>query len=192
MRAAGLLHLGLMFAAYPLVRPYSSENGAAGAEAFASPACVVAHCFAMFGFMAWGIVVLYTGRRSEFAIITTWIGVGLVLPYYGVETFALHTLGVESLATSTPTLIDLAGPIRYSIVQTVMFGLGLILIAMGAVAFALRNRYATALAAGFVLFLPQFYAPPALRIAHGLLFALGAIVAARALAGTPTEDSAKG
>lgn len=181
MRAAALLFLGLVFAAYPIFRPYSSETGSAGAQAFASPAWVVAHCFAMLGFVVWGLVVLYSGRRSDLAIIATWIGVGLVLPYYGAETFALHALGVESATTSTPALIDLADPIRYSPVQTVMFGLGLMLIAVGAVAFALRNRYATVLAVGFVLFLPQFYAPPTLRIAHGLLIALGAIIAARAV-----------
>lgn len=189
MRIAALVLLGLMFAAYPILRPYSSETGTAGAQAFASPAWVAAHCFAMLGFMMWGLVVLYTGRRSDLAIITTWIGVGLVLPYYGAETFALHALGNESVATSTPAFIDLADPMRYSLVQTVMFGLGLVLIAVGAVAFALRNRYATVLAAGFVLFLPQFYAPPSLRIAHGLLIALGAIMTARAVTGTLTEDA---
>ena len=114
--------------------------------------------------------------------MTTWIGVGLVLPYYGAETFALHALGVDAVQNANPGLIDLADPIRYSLVQSVMFGLGLVLIGVGLVAFALRNRYAVVLAAGFVLFLPQFYTPPAVRIAHGVLIAVGAIVAARAVA----------
>ena len=179
MRAASFLLVGFLFASYSIVRPYSSETGSAGAEAFASWTWVLAHCFAMLGFVVWGIVVLYSGRRSDPAIITTWVGVGLVLPYYGAETFALHALGVESVEMSTPTLIDLADPIRYSVAQSVMFGLGLVLIAVGAVAFAHRNRYAAVLATGFVLLLPQFYAPPAVRIAHGLLIAVGAIVAAK-------------
>ena len=35
-----------------------------------------------------------------------------------------------------------------------------------------------AFAAGFVLFLPQFYATPTLRIAHGVLVAVGCVVLA--------------
>ncbi len=182
MRAALYLFIGLMFALYPALRPYSNEVGSAGVDAFASSSWVLAHTFAMLGFIALGLAVLFGGRRSDPAVVTTWIGVGLVLPYYGAETFALHALGVDAAANSNPDLIDLADPIRYSPVQSVMFGLGLVSIAVGLVIFALRNRYAMVLAAGFILFLPQFYAPPALRIAHGLLIAVGAIIAARAVA----------
>ncbi|OZC97281.1 hypothetical protein CH275_24255 [Rhodococcus sp. 06-235-1A] len=184
MRAALYLFVGIMFAAYPALRPYSSEVGSAGADAFASSNWVLAHTFAMFGFVALGLAVVYGGRRSDPAVVATWIGVGLVLPYYGAETFALHALGVDAAANSNPGLIDLADPIRYSTVQMVMFGVGLVSIAAGLVIFALRNRYAMVLAAGFVLFLPQFYTPPAVRIAHGLLIAVGAIIAARAVAGS--------
>ena len=184
MRAALYLFIGLMFALYPALRPYSEEVGSAGADAFASASWVLSHTFAMLGFIALGLAVLYGGRRSDLAVITTWVGVGLVLPYYGAETFALHALGVEAAANANPGLIDLADPIRYSLVQSVMFGFGLVLIAVGLVMFALRNRYAMVLAIGFVLFLPQFYTPLAARIAHGLLIAVGAILAARAVAGS--------
>ncbi|MFI8568484.1 hypothetical protein ACIGGF_18195 [Rhodococcus sp. NPDC078407] len=184
MRTALYLFIGLMFALYPALRPYSDEVGSAGADAFASASWVLSHTFAMLGFIALGLAVLYGGRRSDLAVISTWVGVGLVLPYYGAETFALHALGVEAAANANPGLIDLADPIRYSLVQSVMFGFGLVLIAVGLVMFALRNRYAMVLAIGFVLFLPQFYTPPAARIAHGLLIAVGAILAARAVAGS--------
>ncbi|WP_032380257.1 hypothetical protein [Rhodococcoides fascians] len=189
MRAALYLFIGLMFALYPALRPYSDEVGSAGADAFASSSWVLAHTFAMLGFIALGLAVLYGGRRSDPAVVTTWIGVGLVLPYYGAETFALHALGVDAAANSNPGLIDLADPIRYSIVQSTMFALGLVSIAVGLVIFALRNRYATVLAAGFVLFLPQFYTPPAVRIAHGILIAVGAIIAARAVAGSSVRPA---
>nr|WP_314144633.1 hypothetical protein [uncultured Rhodococcus sp.] len=190
MRVALYLFVGVMFAAYPALRPYSDEVGSAGADAFASSNWVLSHTFAMLGFIALGLTVLYAGRRSDLAVVTTWIGVGLVLPYYGAETFALHALGVDAARNANPGLIDLADPIRYSLVQSVMFGLGLVLIAVGLVAFALRNRYAAVLAAGFVLFLPQFYTPPAVRIAHGVLIAVGAIIAARAVA-EKSVDSAQ-
>ncbi|MGB6276219.1 MAG: hypothetical protein WBF80_12545, partial [Rhodococcus sp. (in: high G+C Gram-positive bacteria)] len=183
------LFVGVMFAAYPALRPYSDEVGSAGADAFASSNWVLSHTFAMLGFVALGLTVLYGGRRSDLAVVTTWIGVGLVLPYYGAETFALHALGVDAVHNANPGLIDLADPIRYSLVQSVMFGLGLVLIAVGLVAFALRNRYAAVLAAGFVLFLPQFYTPPAVRIAHGVLIAVGAILAARAVANRSVDSA---
>ena len=189
MRVALYLFLGVMFAAYPALRPYSDEVGSAGADAFASSSWVLSHTFAMLGFVALGLTVLYGGRRSDLAVVTTWIGVGLVLPYYGAETFALHALGVDAVQNANPGLIDLADPIRYSLVQSVMFGLGLVLIAVGLVAFALRNRYAEVLAAGFVLFLPQFYTPPAVRIAHGVLIAVGAILAARAVANRSVDSA---
>ncbi|MGF0313858.1 hypothetical protein [Rhodococcus sp. IEGM1428] len=189
MRAALYLFIGLSFALYPALRPYSDEVGSAGADAFASSSWVLAHTFAMLGFIALGLAVLYGGRRSDPAVVTTWIGVGLVLPYYGAETFALHALGVDAAANSNPGLIDLADPIRYSIVQSTMFALGLVSIAVGLVLFALRNRYAMVLAAGFVLFLPQFYTPPAVRIAHGILIAVGAIIAARAVAGSSVRPA---
>ncbi|MCJ0977687.1 hypothetical protein MTX35_08235 [Rhodococcus sp. ARC_M12] len=189
MRTALYLFVGVMFAAYPVLRPYSDEVGSAGVDAFASSNWVLAHTFAMLGFIALGLLVLYAGRRSDVAVVTTWIGVGLVLPYYGAETFALHALGVEAAQTSNPGLIELADPIRYSLVQSVMFGLGLVLIAVGLVVFALRNRYAMVLAAGFVLFLPQFYTPPAVRIVHGLLIAVGAILAARSVAGRSVDSA---
>ncbi|MEH6795434.1 MAG: hypothetical protein V7694_14995 [Rhodococcus sp. (in: high G+C Gram-positive bacteria)] len=189
MRTALYLFVGVMFAAYPALRPYSDEVGSAGVDAFASSNWVLAHTFAMLGFIALGLLVLYTGRRSDLAVVSTWIGVGLVLPYYGAETFALHALGVEAAQTSNPGLIELADPIRYSLVQSVMFGLGLVLIAVGLVVFALRNRYAMVLAAGFVLFLPQFYTPPAVRIVHGLLIAVGAILAARSVAGRSVDSA---
>ena len=189
MRTALYLFVGVMFAAYPALRPYSDEVGSAGVDAFASSNWVLAHTFAMLGFIALGLLVLYAGRRSDVAVVTTWIGVGLVLPYYGAETFALHALGVDAAQTSNPGLIELADPIRYSLVQSVMFGLGLVLIAVGLVVFALRNRYAMVLAAGFVLFLPQFYTPPAVRIAHGLLIAVGTILAARSVAGRSVDSA---
>ncbi|OZC90696.1 hypothetical protein CH254_07175 [Rhodococcus sp. 06-412-2C] len=189
MRAALYLFIGLMFALYPALRPYSDEVGSAGVDAFASSSWVLAHTFAMLGFIALGLAVLFGGRRSDPAVVATWIGVGLVLPYYGAETFALHALGVDAAANSNPGLIDLADPIRYSIVQATMFALGLVSIAVGLVIFALRNRYAMVLAAGFVLFLPQFYTPPAVRIAHGILIAVGAIIAARAVAVGPVRPA---
>jgi hypothetical protein len=40
-------------------------------------------------------------------------------------------------------------------------------------------------ALGFALFIPQFWAPPAVRIAHGVLVAAGCVILALTLALTP-------
>jgi hypothetical protein len=70
--------------------------------------------------------------------------------------------------------------------QVTLFGVGLLLLALAAVLAAiavarsgmLARLSGLALAAGFVLFLPQFYATPTLRIAHGALVAVGCVVLA--------------
>lgn len=179
--AALLVGTGVLFAIYPILRPYSSELGRAGADAFASPLWIAAHVSAMIGFttLVLALRALNVGTAAD---VTTLIGVALVLPYYGAETFALNVLGADALDTGNYAVMDLAEPIRYGMTQSVMFGVGLVAIAVGAVLAA--RRFACwqgwVFAAGFVLFLPQFFAPPWMRIAHGLLILAGAaLLAAR-------------
>ncbi|SNS64812.1 hypothetical protein [Rhodococcoides kyotonense] len=168
---------GILFALYPILRPYSTETGPAGAEAFASPLWVAAHVCAMIGFLT---LVLAVRQLADSMTPVLLIGVGLVLPYYGAETFALHELGREAQDTGSYALIDLAEPIRYGPTQTVMFGAGLILIAVATVLVARRigGWQVYVFAAGFALFLPQFFLPPWLRVAHGLLILAGCLLVA--------------
>lgn len=176
-----LASTGVLFAIYPILRPYSSEVGRAGADAFASPLWIAAHVSAMIGFITL-VLALRALNVGTVADVTTLVGVGLVLPYYGAETFALNVLGTDALDTGDYTVVDLAEPIRYGLTQSVMFGVGLVAIATGAVLAARRSAcwQGWVFAAGFVLFLPQFFAPPWLRIAHGLLILAGAaLLAAR-------------
>ncbi|GGG22116.1 hypothetical protein GCM10007304_39920 [Rhodococcoides trifolii] len=175
---------GVLFLAYPVVRPYSDETGLEGARAFASNQWVPAHLFAMLGFIAAASAVAAIGSRVTG--VTMLLGTGLVLPYYGAEAFSLHAIGTRALSESDLNLMSLADPIRYGAVQATMFAAGLVLLAVGAVSLAVstwsRWRWFTIpFAAGFVLFLPQFYGPPPVRIAHGVLMLLGcALVAYRA------------
>ncbi|WP_338886587.1 hypothetical protein [Rhodococcus sovatensis] len=177
--AALLVGAGVLFAIYPILRPYSSELGRAGADAFASPLWIVAHVSAMIGFITL-VLALRALNVGTAADVTTLIGVALVLPYYGAETFALNVLGADALDTGNYGAMDLAEPIRYGMTQSVMFGVGLVAIAIGA--FLVARRVACwqgwVFAAGFVLFLPQFFAPPWMRIAHGLLILAGAVLLA--------------
>lgn len=174
-----LASTGVLFAIYPILRPYSSEVGRAGADAFASPLWIAAHVSAMIGFITL-VLALRALNVGTVADVTTLVGVGLVLPYYGAETFALNVLGTDALDTGDYGVVDLAEPIRYGMTQSVMFGVGLVAIAIGAVLAARRSAcwQGWVFAAGFVLFLPQFFAPPWMRIAHGLLILAGAALLA--------------
>lgn len=77
--------------------------------------------------------------------------------------------------------LGLADAIRFGPTQVVMFGAGLALLAAGgilAAAYVWRSgilpRWSgVPLGAGLVLFLPQFFTAPPVRIAHGLLVAAG-------------------
>lgn len=186
---AALLLAGLLFVLYPTVRPYGDADPATAAAAFASGAWLLAHLSAVVGFilLPLGLIAVraVTGRGATAgaAFVVTWIGAGLVLPYYGAEVFALHAVG---RAGGPLTLVD---AVRNGPVQITEFGVGLLLLAVGTVLAAvavwrsgvLARWSAVPLAAGFVLFLPQFYAPPALRIAHGVLVAVGCFLLAAEL-----------
>ena len=160
---------GVLFLLYPVLRPWHDETTTSGAAAaMGSTAWVVAHLCAMLGFVLVALALLDIHRPSA---ITFWIGAGLTLPYYGAEDFGLHAIAAQ------PNLVDLAGSVRYNPVAITMFGLGLLTMAAGAVMVAIRLRTVPAIlfATGFVLFLPQFFAPPAVRIVHGVLLAVGCV-----------------
>ena len=151
----------------------------------------MAHLSAVAGFVLLPLGLLavraVTGRGAlaGAAFVATWIGVGLVLPYYGAEVFALHAIARSGDAN----VLGLVDAVRNGPVQITEFGVGLLLLAVGTVLAAvavwrsgtLARWSAVPLAAGFVLFLPQFYGPPALRIAHGVLVAVGCFLLAAEL-----------
>ena len=66
-----------------------------------------------------------------------------------------------------------------------MFAAGLLLIAVGAVLFARRDRSATLLSFALVTYLPQFFVAPQLRVAHGVVLFAGAAWWAWSLVRTP-------
>ncbi|HZD87038.1 MAG TPA: hypothetical protein VE088_03425 [Gaiellaceae bacterium] len=41
-------------------------------------------------------------RRPLRALVLTWLGVGLTIPYYGAEAFGLHAVGQRALAQNYP------------------------------------------------------------------------------------------
>lgn len=195
---AALASAGLLFAAYPLVRPYTDETTMAGARAMASSAWVAAHSFAILGFVLLVVALpdalAHSGVRratNQRASLVAGLGAGLVLPYYGAETFGLHAIGQEVVARNDLGLLALTNSVRYQPIAIAAFGVGLVLLATaggmigvglwqsgGELRSAAVRWGGVLVAAGLVLFLPQFFAPAPLRIGHGLLMALGCVVLA--------------
>jgi hypothetical protein len=186
MSRIALAVAGLLFLLYPAFRPWTDETTAAGAfEAMSSNAWVLSHLFAMVGFLLVSLALL--GLRELVgirAVAVTWVGAGLTLPYYGAEDFGLH-----GAATQGDNLLAVAEAVRYNPVAVTCFGLGLVLLAVGAVLVAVAvwqsgtvDKYSgLAFAAGFVLFLPQFFTPAPVRIAHGVLMLIGLVWLAMAV-----------
>lgn len=177
---------GVLFLLYPAVRPWTDETTVDGArEAMASGAWVAAHAFAMIGFILVPLALLALRESIGLApVVVMSAGAGLVLPYYGAEDFGLH-----AAATHGGDLLAIAEATRFDPVAMTMFGAGLLLLAAGAIMVAVAIWRTGALprtsgilfAAGFALFLPQFFAPAPVRIAHGVLMLAGLLWLAVAL-----------
>jgi len=180
---------GLLFVLYPAIRPFSSESGLPGAAAFGSTAWVVAHSLAIVAFilLALGLLGVYLALQQTaveapmlVAVVVSWIGVGLTLPFYGAEVFGLHAIGQAALKKNDAGLVGLASDVRGE--PGIWFiVIGLLLLAVGITVFAVaawRSRVLTRwigvpLAVGFALYLPQFTTAQPVRVAHGLLIAVG-------------------
>lgn len=181
-----LIGAGLLFAVYPAVRPYADDGTAAALAAFGSERWVLAHVSAMVGFVLMGLA-LYRIRTAAVAATLWALGAGLLLPYYGAEAFALNAVG--RAGGEPDASLALVDEIRNRAVQMTMFGVGLVLVSVAAVVLAVTlwrsgaaGRWAgVPLALGFVAFIPQFYAAPWVRIADGVLIAVGVAVLAEGL-----------
>jgi len=171
---------GVLFLLYPVLRPWTDETTTSGAhEAMSSDAWVWAHFVAMLGFILVPLALL--GLRHVVGLVPAavmWVGAGLTLPYYGAEDFGLH-----GAATKGGNLLDVAEAVRYNPIAITIFGVGLVTLAVGAVLVAvavwrdgtIQKYSAVVFAAGFVLFLPQFFTPAPVRIAHGVLMLVGLV-----------------
>jgi hypothetical protein len=197
--AVAVAGAGALFVAYPALRPWHDEDTVAGATAsMSSTAWVAAHFFAMLGFilMPLGLLAVRAAladTRAEpaalVAAVLAWMGSGLTLPYYGAEDFGLH--GIAGPHGRGADLLAVADDVRYQPVAVTIFGAGLLFIAVAAIVAAvavwrsgvLPKASAVLFAAGFALFLPQFFGPAAVRIGHGVLVGVGSIVLAAALWG---------
>ena len=198
--AAAFALAGLLFVLYPAIRPFSSEVGMDGARAFASSSWVVAHSLgiAAFVLVALGALGLHLrlretagAGRTSVAVSMIWIGAGLTLPYYGAEAFGLHALGQHVLSHNDPAAVQpLAHAIRWGagiwfvVVGLLQLAVGSILLAAAVWRSGVFARWsAIPLAAGLLLYLPQFGASQPLRVTHGMLMLAGCFWLAREIAG---------
>ncbi|GCE12726.1 hypothetical protein [Tengunoibacter tsumagoiensis] len=189
--AVAFVVAGILLVLYPLLRPFSDETSLQGAHAFASPLWLLAHLLAVVGFILTTLgllglsrVLQNTGveRLMSLALIMTWIGVGLILPYYGAEVFALNVIGQEVVRQQNLALMPLVNAIRFG-PAVYVFAVGLLFLAIGPILAAIAiwrsgvvfKWSGIPFALGFALYLPQFFGDQPIRVLHGLLLTLGCI-----------------
>jgi hypothetical protein len=189
--AVSLVVAGILFVLYPAIRPFSDETSLSGATAFASPEWLLAHMLGMLGFtlIGLGMLDLYFALRETQverltfgSLVVGWLGISLTLPYYGGEAFGLHAIGQEALKQHSAALVSLADVVRGG-PQEVMFGMGLLLLGVSAVMVAIAIWRSGVLprwsgvpfALAFALYIPQFFGNQPIRVAHGLLVAIGCL-----------------
>ncbi len=192
LSAVALAVAGIFFVLYPAIRPFSDEASLQGAAAFASTEWLVAHILAIIAFtlLPLGLLGLHSSvqhtiaeRQGYWAVVLSLIGIGLTLPFYGGEAYGLHAIGEAAISQQSATLLNLADVVR-SGAGLVVFLVGLLLLAIASViaAIAIWNsdgRYSKwsgiPFAIGAGLYIPQFFWTQPLRVAHGVLVAIGCL-----------------
>lgn len=189
--ALALAIAGIFFIIYPALRPFSDETSLEGAAAFGSGAWLASHMLAMvaFTFVALGLHSLYSSvqgaaeeARGYAAFVLGLIGAGFTLPFYGGEAYGLHAIGQEAARQQSAALLSLAGIVRSG--PGLLLGMvGLLLLAAAAILAAIILWRSPAyskwsgipFAVGFALYIPQFFGTQPLRVAHGVLVAIGCL-----------------
>lgn len=199
-RSIVLFIAAVSFAIYPVLRGFGSETGVTGAQHYASTTWVAAHVAAMVGFVALVVVLRIdaTDQRRRTTELLGWISVALLLPYYGAEAYGLNALGRWVLDGGDPTSMSVADDFRFAPVPITIFAAGWILLAWVAIrmirdhvgSIRLERVGVWMTAAGLLLFLPQFFAPGTVRIAHGVILAVGLAIWAVSGYAAPSDISA--
>lgn len=191
LSAVALVVAGIFFVVYPALRPFSDEASLEGALAFASARWLAAHMLAMVAFtlVGLGMLGLHASLRSAVAerlgyraLVLGLVGIGLTLPFYGGEAYGLHAIGREAVRQGAASLLGLAATVR-SGAGLVFFLVGLLLLAAAAVTVAAAvwrsGTYSkwsgVPFAVGFALYIPQFFWTQPVRVAHGVLVAIGCL-----------------
>lgn len=174
---------GVGFLSFVLLRPWGDKTGdpARAAAAFADPAWVLAHSLGMAAWVAFAAALVLTGGARTAGLAG--LGVAALLPFYGAEAFGVHALATT---VSDPRVVGSGvEALRGDPIASTAFGVGLLLTAVAAMLAARaagggRGQRAVRwiAAAGIATYLPQFFAPPGVRIAHGVVLGLALIALA--------------
>jgi hypothetical protein len=134
----------MFFVLFPVVRPFFDESSLQAALQFASSAWVIAHSLGMGAFilLALGFLGVHISlqetraeRRAFWALVLSWIGAGLTLPFFGAEAFGLQVIGRAVVDRNDPTLIPLVNSIRFG-PGLVFIGTGLLLVGVASIMLA--------------------------------------------------------
>jgi len=191
LSSTALAIAGILFVLYPALRPFSDEVSLQGAAAFASSNWLLAHILAMvtFTLLPIGLLGLFlslqetvVNRLGYWALVLAMVGVGLTLPFYGGEAYGLHAIGQEALRQQSADVLDIAAVVRAGTGLSI-FLIGLILLAISAILVAIMvgksGKYSkwsgVPLAVGVSLYIPQFFFAQPIRVAHGILVAIGCL-----------------
>ncbi len=115
-------------------------------------------------------------------VVLCWIGVGLALPFFGIEVYSLGVIGARAVAQKAPDLVALTQSIRVGL-GVWFFLVGLVLVALGAILIAIAVwRYGSLprwsgilLGIGLALYIPQFAFSQPIRVAHGAVLGIGCL-----------------
>ncbi|KRF13954.1 hypothetical protein ASG90_14195 [Nocardioides sp. Soil797] len=186
---------GLAFIAYPALRPWGEETGAAGAATFDSTAWPIAHTLGMVGFVALAFALRsaaadlpwqWSGQPVRRAESRMWVAVALLLPYYGAEAYGLHAVGGYAVQQGDPGVIDVADSFRFAPLPMTVFALGLLTLVLvgGRLAHGmwrtgtLGRTGGLLTGLGLATYLPQFFLGAELRIMHGVVLGVGLLIIA--------------
>ncbi|WP_052487357.1 hypothetical protein [Gordoniibacillus kamchatkensis] len=104
------------------------------------------------------------------------------LPFYGAEVFGLHAIGKEAVEQHNAALVSLANEVRFGPgIGFILFGLLLTAVGSIMIAYAIwKSRFmpkwsGIPFGLGFLLYIPQFVGTQPIRVAHGLLVAVGCL-----------------
>jgi hypothetical protein len=200
LSAVLLILSGILLTLFPVVRPFFDESTLQGAAEFASARWVIAHALGMGGFimLSLGFLGLYLllkptklEGRTFVALVLSWIGTGLTLPFFGAEAFGIQVIGHAAVIQNSTALLTLVNSVRFG-PGIVFIGSGLLMIAVASIVFAtavwqskiLPKWSGLPIAIGFVVYIPQLQGAPffqPIRIAVGLLITAGCIWVARGM-----------
>jgi hypothetical protein len=189
--SSALAIAGVLFVLYPALRPFSDETSLQGAAAFASSNWLLAHILAMIAFtlLLPGLLSFFLSLQKTvvaplgyWALVLGMVGIGLTLPFYGGEAFGLYAIGQAALQQQDADLLNIAAVVRAG-TGLGIFLIGLIVLAVSAILVAIMvwksGTYATwsgvPLAVGIALYIPQFFFAQPIRVAHGILVAIGCL-----------------